>query len=277
MIFMNNVLSRLSKVYQLSKKNNGIIRVYDFDLDSCSYTMERADSTLENFVKASSLSDESKINIIRQIVHTISLVHQRGVLHRDLSPTNIFFVDNIIKLADFGLGKNLNTLTSHQTMGTASFGELFYCAPEQLTLLKDADKRSDVFPLGCIINFVKTRNPEDFSYFLRPVSEKAPNLNPDYRYDDAIDMLNYLNRWFHIRTAENFETMIWDKIESRDFDSDVESYIYEMTGANLCKKCIFKGSVLVRALLRFMQIDEEQGKKLIQSVHSSYRSFSKRF
>lgn len=52
--------------------------------------MERADSTLENFVKASSLSDESKINIIRQIVHTISLVHQRGVLHRDLSPTNIF-------------------------------------------------------------------------------------------------------------------------------------------------------------------------------------------
>jgi serine/threonine protein kinase len=104
---MNNVLSRLSKVYQLSKKNNGIIRVYDFDLDSCSYTMERADSKLENFVKASSLSDESKINIIRQIVHTISLVHQRGVLHRDLSPTNIFFVDNIIKLADFGLGKNL--------------------------------------------------------------------------------------------------------------------------------------------------------------------------
>ena len=98
-----------------------------------------------------------------------------------------------------------------------------------------------------------------------------------FNWLNATDMLSYLNRWLHIRTAENFETMIWDKIESRDFDSDVESYIYEMTGANLCKKCIFKGSVLVRALLRFMQIDEEQGKKLIQSVHSSYRSFSKRF
>lgn len=44
----------------------------------------------------------------------------REVLHRDLSPTNIFLVDGVIKIADFGLGKNLNTLTSHQTMDTAS-------------------------------------------------------------------------------------------------------------------------------------------------------------
>lgn len=92
----------------------------------------------------------------------MSLVHQRDVLHRDLSPTNVFFVNGIIKIADFGLGKNLNTLTSHQTMDTSSFGQLFYCAPEQLTLLKDADKRSDVYSLGRIINFVMTKNPYIF-------------------------------------------------------------------------------------------------------------------
>ncbi len=33
-----------------------------------------------------------------------------------------------------------------------------------------------------------------------------------------------------------------------------------MTGADLCKKCILKDSVLVIALLHYMQIDEEQGK-----------------
>ena len=47
-------------------------------------------------------------------------------------------------------------------MDTTSFGQLFYCAPEQLTLLKDADKRSDVYSLGRIINFVMTKNPNIF-------------------------------------------------------------------------------------------------------------------
>ncbi|HEL1339140.1 TPA: protein kinase, partial [Streptococcus equi subsp. zooepidemicus] len=133
-------------------------------------------------------------------------------LHRDISPTNIFFVNGIIKIADFGLGKNLNTLTSHQTMDTASFGQLFYCAPEQLTLLKDADKRSDVYSLGRIINFVMTKNPNIFSHSLRSISEKATNLEPDYRYQDATEMLNALNSWLNIRSDETFKKTIWEKI-----------------------------------------------------------------
>ena len=70
--------------------------------------MEKADFTLANYIKESELPDESKFNILRQILHTISLVHKRGILHWDLSPTNIFFINGIIKVADLGLGKNIN-------------------------------------------------------------------------------------------------------------------------------------------------------------------------
>lgn len=181
-----SIRSRFKREYEITKSCSdigSIIKVYDFDIGNCSYTMEKADNILDDFVKESFLTEDSQINIIRQILYSMSLVHQRGVLHRDLSPTNIFFINGIIKLADFGLGKNLNTLTSHQTMDTASFGQLFYCAPEQLTLLKDADKRSDVYSLGRIINFVMTKNPNDFSHSLRSISEKATNLNPEYRYE----------------------------------------------------------------------------------------------
>lgn len=160
--------SRLKREYEITKSCSdigSIIRVFDFDRSNCSYTMEKADCTLVDYIEESELTEESMFNILRQVIYTISLVHQRDVLHRDISPTNIFFVNGIIKIADFGLGKNLNTLTSHQTMDTASFGQLFYCAPEQLTLLKDADKRSDVYSLGRIINFVMTKNTNIFFTF----------------------------------------------------------------------------------------------------------------
>ena len=41
--------------------------------------MEKADFTLANYIKESELPDESKFNILRQILHTISLVHKRGI------------------------------------------------------------------------------------------------------------------------------------------------------------------------------------------------------
>ena len=132
-------------------------------------------------------------------------MHKRGILHRDLSPTNIFFINGIIKVADFGLGKNINILTSHQTIDTASFGQLFYCAPEQLTLLKEADKSSDVYSLGRIINFVMTGDPNNFSHPLRSISTKATNIDPNYRYENATDMLNGLNSWLRIRSHESFK------------------------------------------------------------------------
>ena len=207
----------------------------------------------------------------------MSQVHQRGLLHRDLSPTNIFLIDGIIKLADFGLGKNLNMLTSHQTMDTASFGQLFYCSPEQLTLLKDADKRSDVYSLGRILNFVMTKNPNDFSHSFRSISEKAANLNPDYRFEDASSMLERLNRLVDIRCDENYERMIWEKISNRKFDSDVENYIYELSGIDLCQKCIQKGYIFLDAIFEFLKIDSKHASDIVQLIDSNYKAQLKKF
>ena len=92
--------SRFRREFEITKSCSdieSIINVYDFNIDNYSYTMEKADFTLANYIKESELPDESKFNILRQILHTISLVHKRGILHRDLSPTNIFFINGIVK------------------------------------------------------------------------------------------------------------------------------------------------------------------------------------
>ncbi|EHJ52556.1 serine/threonine-protein kinase [Streptococcus macacae] len=276
----SSLRSRLKREFEITKSCSeieSIIKVYDFDDSNCSYTMEKADFTLTNFIEESDLPEDSKINIIRQILHTVSIVHQKDILHRDLSPTNIFFVGGVIKIADFGLGKSLNVLTSHQTMDTASFGQLFYCAPEQLTLLKDADKRSDVYSLGRIINFIMTKDLNTYSHSFRSISEKATNLNPEYRYQDATEMLNALNKWVTVRNNKDFKNVMWSKISQEIFDSDVENYIYEMSGDELCKNCIKKGHFFLNCLIQFMLIDDSHANNVIQLIDSNFEEQLKRY
>lgn len=272
--------SRLKREFEITKycsEFGNVIEVYDFNEGNCSYTMERAEMTLYEFITSSELTNDSKLNIIRQILHTMSLVHDNGYLHRDLSPTNIFKVKGIIKIADFGLGKNLNTLTSHQTMDTASFGQLFYCAPEQLTLLKAGDKRSDVFSLGRIINFILTGTPTDYNHYLRSVCEKATILSPEFRYQNASELLEALNQWLKIRNNQKYEENMWFKISNRIFDSEVEAYIYELQGDAICKNCISNGSVFVDSLIQFMKIDDSHANHIIQLIYSNYESHLRRF
>lgn len=63
--------SRFRREFEITKSCSdieSIINVYDFNIDNYSYTMEKADFTLANYIKESELPDESKFNILRQIL-----------------------------------------------------------------------------------------------------------------------------------------------------------------------------------------------------------------
>ena len=170
------IRSRFKREYEITKSLSdlaSVITVYEFDKSSCSYSMEEAETTLDQFVSQFELQEEVKTTIIRMILNIMKQVHERDIIHRDLSPNNIFVNHGNIILADFGLGKDLNVFTSHQTMLTNAVGQYYYCAPEQFMLLKDGDKQSDVYSLGRIINFIMTGSPTDTSHKYRNVAEKA--------------------------------------------------------------------------------------------------------
>ncbi len=104
-------------------------------------------------------------SIARQLVDALEAAHERGVIHRDLKPGNIKVrADGTVKVLDFGLAKALDpamlagdettrspTVTSSDAirMGIV-LGTAAYMSPEQAKG-RPADKRSDVWALGCVL------------------------------------------------------------------------------------------------------------------------------
>jgi Tol biopolymer transport system component len=104
----------------------------------------------------------------RQIAEALDRAHRAGVVHRDLKPGNIMLTRGGAKLMDFGLaraagptdspagGSRLATMTrmpaaaAPLTAEGMLVGTFQYMAPEQLEG-RDADPRSDLWALGCVL------------------------------------------------------------------------------------------------------------------------------
>lgn len=267
-----SIRSRFKREFNITKSlenQYGIIKVYTFNESNYSYTMELAECTLENYLKAPSINDENRINCIRQILFIMSNVHNQDIIHRDLSPNNIFILNGMLKIADFGLGKDLKIFTSHQTIHTNSLGQYSYCAPEQFMMLKDGDKRSDVYSIGRLINFIMTGDPTNSSHIFRSVSEKATSNDASYRYVDASQLSNYFEKCVKYHQNEEYETQVLIKIKNNVFDDMVGNYIYELSSEKLCL-CIKNKSINFTTLNNFMKKNDDQALHIIQLIDKSY-------
>ena len=96
--------------------------------------------------------------VVRDVARTLSLAHERGVIHRDIKPGNIFLhrLPNgqmVGKVLDFGISKVTQKTADSPTMtqtGTV-VGSPAYMSPEQAAGRVEVDPRSDVYGLGVIL------------------------------------------------------------------------------------------------------------------------------
>ncbi|HAR6206971.1 protein kinase [Staphylococcus pseudintermedius] len=275
-----SICSRFKREFDITKSLSSmelIIDVYEFDNSRLSYSMERADMTLEHYINKYEVNLEIKIKIIRLILYTISNVHEKGIIHRDLSPTNIFFTNGNIKVADFGLGKDLNVLYSKQTLNTNAVGQLFYCAPEQLLGLKDSSKRSDVFSLGRIINFIMTKSPNKISHIFRTVSEKSTHESSEYRHENAQDLLNHFEKVLKYHNDKNKNSKIKNKIGQGVFDDEIEIYYASLSENEICQIVLSSNFKTRKTLIEFMKKKDSYAEVIIQNINKKYKNICKRF
>lgn len=273
------IRSRFKREYNITKSLQGtfgIIEVYTFDEGECSYTMEPAETTLEKYIIKNDVSEQIKITCIRQILHVMTEVHNKDIIHRDLSPNNIFIMSGVIKIADFGLGKDLNVFTSHQTIHTNAMGQYFYCAPEQFMMLREGDKRSDVYSLGRVINYIMTTDPRNSHHAFRSISEKATNGEASYRYADAGQLSTFFEKAVEYRNQAENQERIEAKIKSRQFDDEIESYIYNLTNEEIAKRMQSYTNGFSDMLFQFMKLDDSHAEFVIQSIDKAYQIVSGR-
>ena len=96
------------------------------------------------------------VEIIAQLSRALDRAHERGIVHRDIKPGNIFLCDDgrnevFVKLLDFGIAKGVDVpKIDNGTKTGAMIGSPFYMSPEQILGSRNVDHRSDLWSVGSV-------------------------------------------------------------------------------------------------------------------------------
>jgi serine/threonine-protein kinase len=91
-----------------------------------------------------------------EILDPLSAAHRTGIVHRDLKPENIFLAkkrdgNEIIKLLDFGIARDLDSSQGNVTHTGIAMGTPHYMAPEQAMSAKGVTAAADVWAIGAML------------------------------------------------------------------------------------------------------------------------------
>lgn len=147
------------------------VRLFDFgatDDGSFYYVMELLSGRdLESLVRQfGPLPPERTMYLLQQVCHSLAEAHDRGLVHRDVKPANIFLCRmgrdfDYVKVLDFGLvqtrtGDPATAVTETLATAQALIGTPAYMAPEVILGHDDVDRRADVYAVGCVAFYLLT-------------------------------------------------------------------------------------------------------------------------
>lgn len=156
--------------------------------------MELCDSSLKDYIEEN--NDKSLNDIFeywKSIVSAVNFLHSNNIIHRDIKPSNIFIKNKVIKLGDFGLSKQTNTL-SDNTKKSVDIGCGYYRAPEIDSGYYDSS--IDIYSIGVILLELLTQFKTVFQKIKElPIMIETGNFSNliTNRYDGYIKVMTNKN------------------------------------------------------------------------------------
>ena len=144
------------------------IRLFDFGVTNDKtfyYVMELLNGRdLESLVREfGPVPADRATFLLRQVCHSLADAHARNLIHRDITPSNIYVCRmgldyDFVKVLDFGLVKFNDHRAMEQTLMTGihtTTGTPAFMAPE-IILEGEVDERADVYAFGCVAYYLLT-------------------------------------------------------------------------------------------------------------------------
>lgn len=151
-IQLKRFLMEARSIAQFGKAKD-IVNVYDFfeENNTAYIIMEHIDGILlkDYLEKCGRLSVEVALSLITPIIEAVKKIHSKGIIHRDVSPDNIFISsENSIKLFDFGSASFSN---GEEGMEGEKVIKVGYSAPEQYRENSRQGFYTDIYSIGAIL------------------------------------------------------------------------------------------------------------------------------
>lgn len=107
---------------------------------------------LSSMIEDGPLGVPESVRIARDVARGLAAAHARGIVHRDVKPSNVFVTrDGAVKVLDFGIALSRERVAEALTRTGQLVGTPGYMAPEQARADRTVDARTDLFALGCLL------------------------------------------------------------------------------------------------------------------------------
>ncbi len=151
-------------------------KIYEVNLSDDTTTV------IEEYIEGEALSDgeltEKQFKgIVRELCDVLKFLHRKGIIHRDIKPTNIMMAkDGHVRLIDFDAARMIK---AEQMQDTVLLGTRGYAPPEQYGF-SQTDERADIYALGITLKHLIEE--ETWKTHYQRILSKCTNLDPDKRY-----------------------------------------------------------------------------------------------